>query len=102
MADAMLTATVEEMLDNAVATGSGFYTGRQIVTFKPGAADAGAQHLTARMGMRVASTAEFADHAVDFAAMGDASSLVFPELNIAVIAAPAAAEASLTMTAAVV
>jgi subtilisin len=100
MADVMLTSTVDEMIENAVATGTGFYTGRQIVTFKPGALEAGVQSLSESVSMRVASTADFADHAVDFSTVGDASSLVFPELNVAVIATPAVAESSFTAMAA--
>jgi subtilisin family serine protease len=94
MADPTLTATVDEMLETAAVAGTGFYTGRQIVTFKPGARDAAVLHLSDRLGMRVASAAEFTEHAVDFTAMGDAGSLVFPELNVAVVSAPVAAAAA--------
>jgi subtilisin family serine protease len=90
MADMMLSATVDEMLENAVTTASGMYTGRQIVTFKPGADAAGMQNLAADPTMRVASAADFVDQVVDFSALGDAATLVFPELNVAVVASPVA------------
>jgi subtilisin family serine protease len=89
MADMMLTATVDEMSENAVTTGSGLYTGRQIVTFKPGAHEAAVQSLSAAPSMRVASAADFAHHTVDFSALGDSTMLVFPELNVAVMAGSA-------------
>jgi hypothetical protein len=92
VADMMLTATVDEMLENSVATGSGMYTGRQIVTFKPGTDSAAIRSLAAGPGMRVASAADFEDHVVDFSALGDAATLVFPELNVAVVATPMAAD----------
>jgi len=88
----MLTATVDEMLENAVATGAGMYTGRQIVTFKPGVDTAGMPSLAAGPSMRVASAADFADNVVDFSALGDATTLVFPALNVAVVASPMAAD----------
>jgi len=100
MADVMLTATVDEMLENGVATASGMYIGRQIVTFKPGADAATAQNFIPDPTMRVASTADFADHVVDFGALGDAAALVFPELNVAVVAAPAAADPAFVQAAA--
>lgn len=89
MADMMLTATVDEMLANAVTTGSGLYTGRQIVTFKPGAHQAAVANFSAVGSMRVASAADFDSHAVEFGELGDATMLVFPEINAAVMAAPA-------------
>ena len=95
-----LTATVDEMLEASVSAGSGMYTGRKIVTFKPGAHDAGIQMLTRSSSTRVVSTADFAGHAVDFSALGDASSLIFPELNVAVMTAPATTEPSFTQMAA--
>jgi subtilisin len=100
MADMMLTATVEEMLENAVTTGSGMYTGRQIVTFKPGADAAAVRSLAVAPSMRVVSTADFQDHVVDFGALGDATSLVFPELNVAVVSGPMAADAAFAQIAA--
>ena len=92
MADMMLTATIDEMLENAVGTGSGLYTGRQIVTFKPGAHRAAVQSLSDVGSLRVASAADFDSHAVEFRELGDAEMLVFPEIDVAVMAGPAAAE----------
>jgi subtilisin len=92
MADMMLTASVDEMLENAVTTGSGLYTGRQIVTFKPGAHQAAVERLSAVGSMRVASAADFDNHAVEFGALGDTAMLVFPEINVAVMAGPAVAD----------
>jgi subtilisin len=84
------------MLEASVISGSGMYTGRKIITFKPGAHDAGMQRLTASASLRVAHAADFTDHAVDFSALGDASSLVFSELNVAVVGGTAAVEPSMT------
>jgi subtilisin family serine protease len=82
-----LTATVDALLEAAVTGGSGMYTGRKIVTFKPGAYEAGVRSLAASPSLRAASSADFTDHAVDFATLGDAASLLFPELNVAVMPA---------------
>jgi subtilisin len=80
------------MLENAATTGSAMYTGRQIVTFKPGADSAGLRSLAADRSMRVASAADFTDHVVDFGALGDAATLVFPELNVALVSGPMVAD----------
>ena len=101
MADMMLTATIDEMLENAVGTGSGLYTGRQIVTFKPGAHRAAVQSLSDVGSLRVASAADFDSHAVEFRELGDAAMLVFPEIDVAVMAGPAAAEPAVARLAAV-
>src|SRR4051812_39456188 len=92
MADMMLTATVDEMLENAAAAGGSMYTGRQIVTLKPGVDAAAMRSLDMGPALRVASAADFEDHVVDFGALGDAAGLVFPELNVAVVASPMAAD----------
>src|ERR1700730_1021568 len=96
MTNISLTNTIDEMLEAAVSAGTGMYTGRKIVTFKPGAHDAGVRSLSTATRKPVVSTADFASHAIDFAALGDAWSVVFPELNIAVLTAPAAAEPRFT------
>lgn len=80
------------MLENAATTGSGMYTGRQIVTFKPGAHEAAVRSLSAGPAMRVASASDFPDQIVDFEALGDATTLVLPELNVAVVASPMATD----------
>jgi subtilisin len=96
MTNISLTNTIDEMLEAAVSAGTGMHTGRKIVTFKPGAHDAGVRSLSTATRKPVVSTADFASHAIDFAALGDAGSVVFPELNIAVLTAPAAAEPRFT------
>lgn len=83
-----LTASIDELLEAAVQAGTGFYTGRHIVTFKAGAQAEATQLLGMTASMRVAMTSDFDNHAVDFAALGDAGSLVFPEIGAAVVLAP--------------
>jgi subtilisin family serine protease len=87
MADVTVTSSVDDLLHAASQAGSGLYTGRYIVTFKPGAREAAAVRLAAAAG-RVASSRDFEAQAVNFAAVGDAQAVVFEEIGAAVMAAP--------------
>jgi hypothetical protein len=71
-------------------------TGRYLMTFKEGAAEAGVKSLTAKRGLRVANARDFGSQAVDFTAAGDAHAVVFPEIGVALVAGEAAVEHGIT------
>jgi hypothetical protein len=81
-----INASVEELLEAAARNGTGWETGRQIVTFKPGAHDAGVQQLSFSTEIKVAHSSDFTDHAVNFSALGDAHTLVLSEIGVAIVA----------------
>lgn len=88
-------SSVEALLMAAQERGSdSLETGRYLMTFKDGGADAGAKSLKAR-GMRTADARDFSNQAVEMDALGDADAVVFPEVGVALISGPAAAERSL-------
>lgn len=92
-----LSASADELLLAALERGGDTTkTGRFLVTFKEGAADAGVKSLTARRGLRVANAREFNNQAMDLAATGDAQAVVFPEIGVALIGGAAAAEHGIT------
>src|SRR5581483_7999458 len=70
-------------------------TGRYLMTFKAGAADAGSRFLQSKHGMRVASTRDFKDQAATFEQAGDADAIVFHEIGVALVGGEAAVERSL-------
>ena len=71
-------------------------TGRFLMTFKEGAADAGIKALQSRRGMRVAHARDFKDQAVVLAEAAGADAIVFPEINVALLGGAAAATHGLT------
>lgn len=71
--------------------GESLETGRYLITFKEGAVKEGIQALSTR-GLRSADARDFARQAVNIQDVGDADSLVLPEIGVAVVAgAPFAA-----------
>lgn len=89
-------ASVDELLLAALERGDNSgATGRYLVTFKEGAVEEGLQALAAQ-GLRVASARDFDDQSVAFESLGDAETLVFPEIGVALVGAAAAQERSLS------
>ncbi len=76
-------------------------TGRFLVTYKEGAADAAMKHLQAQAGMRVANARDFKDQAIVFEAAGDADAIMFPEIGVALVSGRGAASRGMTAEAAV-
>jgi len=92
---AATTSGVDEMLLAALERGvESFETGRFLVTFKEGAVKEGVQALSAR-GLRSADARDFASQAVQD--VGDADSLVLPEIGVALVAAAPAAARGLSV-----
>jgi subtilisin len=80
-----LSAPVEELLAAALERGDdSLETGRYIVTFKEDALDSGVKSLR-EQGLRIADTRDFEEQAARLDAVGDADTLVFPEVGAAVI-----------------
>ena len=77
-ADELLLATLESGGDPAK-------TGRFLVTFKEGAANAAMKFLKSRSGLRMVDARDFTGQAVDFSAAGDADGVVFPEIGVALL-----------------
>ena len=81
-----IAATTDDLLLAALEAGEDpLKTGRFLVTFKQGAANAAMKFLKARSGLRMASARDFTGQAVDFSAAGDADGLVFPEIGVALV-----------------
>ena len=99
-ADSTRTSSpIDEMLLAALERGEdSFETGRFLVTFKEGAADAGLQSL-GMQGMRVADARDFAEQAVALDTVGDADAVVFPEINVALVSGGAAEARSMRVQA---
>ena len=84
------SSSVEDLLLAALERGDdSFETGRFLVTFKEGAAEAGLQALGAR-GMRVADARDYKDQAATLESVGDADAVVFPEVGVALLGGGAA------------
>ncbi len=91
-AAAATTSGVEELLLAALAQGGErLETGRFLVTFKEGAAAEGAKALDAS-GLRSVNARDFSGQAVTLQDVGDADSLILPEIGVAVVAAAPALE----------
>src|SRR5262249_3733100 len=96
-AEHSVAATTDELLLAALERGGdATKTGRYLMTFKEGAADAGAKALTSKRGLRVANARDFEDQAVDLAATAGADAVVFPEIGVAVMGAAAAEQHGIT------
>jgi subtilisin len=92
-----VAASVDELMLAALERGGDVTkTGRYLVTFKEGAADAGIKSLTSKRGLRVASARDFESRAVDLAAADDAQAVVFPAIGVALVSGEAAAEHGVT------
>src|SRR5436305_13093702 len=88
-ADELMLAALEQGGDTTK-------TGRYLMTFKEGAADAGVKSLQSKRGLRVANARDFTNQAMDFTQTGDAGALVFPEIGVALVGGPAAEEHGIT------
>jgi subtilisin family serine protease len=93
-ADDLLLAALERGGDTSK-------TGRHLMTFKEGAAEAGLQSLQSRKGLRVADARDFDGQAVAFEQTGGAEAVVFPEIGVALVSGEAAASHGLTAEAAI-
>src|ERR1700730_2822752 len=92
VANQALTTSADDLLLAALERGGDVAkTGRFLMTFKEGAADAGAEFLQSTHGMRVASTRDFTDQAVNFEQTGDAEAMMFQELGVALVSGEAGA-----------
>src|SRR6185369_8613586 len=99
-ADRNVSSSADDLLIAALERGGDTSkTGRFLMTFKEGAASAGAKALQAKKGLRVASARDFATQAVDLEAAGGADAVVFPEIGVALVSGDAAAEHGLTTAA---
>jgi len=63
-------------------------TGRYLVLLREGAAKAGAKALWDTAGLKVASTADFADGAVEGKVLAEAEAILFEDLGVAVVDSP--------------
>jgi len=87
--DALLLAALERGGDTSK-------TGRFLITFKEGAADAAVKNLRARSGLRIAHARDFKDQAVVLEQTGDADAVVLPDIHVALISGAAAQERAMT------
>jgi len=93
------SSSVDEMLLAALARGDdSLQTGRYLATFKEGAGDAAAKSFSAQ-GMRMADARDFTSQAASLENVADADGMVFPEIGVALIGGPAAAERGMAMAA---
>lgn len=91
-----VSATVEELLLAALERGdNSLQTGRYLMTFKKDATEQAVQYLGASQGMRVADARDFSAQAVTPESVGDADSVVLPEIGVALVSGPAAQERNL-------
>lgn len=85
-----LNASPDDLLMAALQRGDdSMATGRHVVTFSGGRADAAAQMLS-HSGLRVADARDFDHQLVRIAEVGDADALMFPEIGVALVADGAA------------
>ncbi|MDQ3815938.1 MAG: S8 family serine peptidase [Armatimonadota bacterium] len=92
------SASDEELLLAALERGDdSFETGRQLVTFKEGAVEEGIRALGAlgALGLSVADSRDFEDQAVSLESVGDADTVVFREIGVALLGGAAAQERGL-------
>ena len=91
---AQVSSSVEDLLLAALTRGdTPETTGRYLVTFKEGAGPQAAKSLKAE-GLRMADTRDFDGQRASLEALGDAEAVLFPEVGVALIGGPAAAERS--------
>jgi subtilisin family serine protease len=95
-----VSASADDLLLAALERGGDTTkTGRYLMTFKEGGAAAATKALKAKHGMRLASAADFDDHAVKFEQTAGADAVVFPEIGVALVGAEAATARGLTTAA---
>ncbi|HET6893354.1 MAG TPA: S8 family serine peptidase [Pyrinomonadaceae bacterium] len=95
-AGSLASSSVEELLLAALERGDdSFETGRSLVTFKEGAAQEGLQFLGTQ-GLRVASTRDFDDRALNLEAVGGADAVFLPEIGVALLGGEPAQERGLS------
>jgi len=90
--DSLLLAALERGGDTSK-------TGRFLMTFKEGAAEAGINHLESQKGLRIAHATDFKDQAVTLEEVAGADAVVFPEIHVALLSGSAAEEHSMTASA---
>ncbi len=96
-ADLHVASSTEALMLAALERGEDLLTtGRFLVTYKEGAADAAMKHLQAQAGMRVANARDFKDQATVFDAAGDADAIIFPEIGVALVSGRGAASRGMT------
>ncbi len=97
MADQRISTSVDDLLTAALEGGGDpAKTGRFLMTFKPGAMDAGVKSLTAESGFRVANARDFQGLEASFETAGDADAVVFHEIGVALVGGEAAAQRGLS------
>ncbi len=97
MADQRISTSVDDLLMAALESGGDpSKTGRFLMTFKPGAMDAGMKSLTAESGFRVANARDFQGLDGSFDQAGDADAVVFHEIGVALVGGEAAAARGLS------
>ena len=102
MPDQRISTSVDDLITAAIEGGGDpAKTGRFLMTFKPGAMDAGMQSLTAQSGFRVANARDFQGPEASFAQAGDADAVVFHEIGVALVGGEAAAARGLSFGASV-
>jgi len=95
--DAQVSTDTDSLLMAALERGGDTSkTGRFLVTFKEGAADAAVKHLRTKTGLRMAHARDFTDQAVVLEQVGDADAVVLPDIHVALISGAAAAEHAMT------
>jgi hypothetical protein len=96
-AGAAPTSSIEELLLAAQERGGdSLETGRFLVTFKEGAVTEGVQALKAK-GLRSADARDFSGQAFGIQDVGDADSLVLPEIGVAVVSGASFASRSMSI-----
>jgi subtilisin len=90
-----VSSSVDDLLLAALDRGNdNLQTGRFLVTYKPEAIEQGKQSL-ANQGLRVADARDFADQALTLENVGDADTVHFPEIGVALVSGQAAQERSM-------
>ncbi len=86
MSDRRVSSSVEELLLAALEQGGDpAKTGRYLVTFHENATEAGIQSFQQEGGYRIANARDFQDQAVRLEDVGDADTVVFPEIGVALV-----------------
>ncbi len=97
MADLGISSSVDELLLAALERGGDTSkTGRHLVTFKTGGMEAGMQSMQSVHSLRVASSRDFADHAVNLEQVEGADVFSFPEIGVALMSGEAAMSRGMT------
>jgi hypothetical protein len=97
MPDQKVSASTDDLLLAALERGGDTSkTGRFLITFKEGATQAGMASLKAEHGLRVASAADFDNHAMVLEDVGDADAAVFPEIGVALVGSGTAVSRGMT------